>query len=153
MYILSKDNTLCYFLAKTRVIGIYNSINALLVNKSEAVQICKFHSNGSLPYGKLKNLLFPLLFYFFKIEVNWKYFNQKTSLRSGPGLEQVWIMKLETFYPITMEVWLCQTTTLLIHLIFWLSLLPGKMLVNVITFLYTAIAMKSSPDKNARQNS
>ena len=62
MYILSKDNKLCYFLAKTRVIGIYNSIDALLVNKSEAVQFCKFHSNGTLPYGKLKNGWFQTLF-------------------------------------------------------------------------------------------
>jgi len=66
MYTLSKDNTLCYFIAKTRVKGTYSmgfrrvpySIDALLVNKSEAVQFCKFHSNGTLPYGKLKSSLF-----------------------------------------------------------------------------------------------
>ena len=78
MYILSKDNKLCYSLAKIRVRGTYSVgfrrvhsvIDALLVNKSEAVQFCKFHSNGTLPYGKLKNPLVSLLSYFLKIEVN-----------------------------------------------------------------------------------
>lgn len=71
MYILSKDNKLCYFIAKTYVKGVTigsrrlpYSINAALVNKTDAVQICKFHSNGTLPYGKLNNPLFALLFYF-----------------------------------------------------------------------------------------
>ena len=72
MYILSKNNKLCYFIAKTRVKGTYSmgfrrvpySIDALLVNKSEAVQFCQFHSNGTLPYGKLKNPLFFTLLLF-----------------------------------------------------------------------------------------
>ena len=71
MYTLSKDNKLCYFIAKTYVKGatigsrrLPDSIDAVLVNKSDAVQICKFHSNGTLPYGKLKNPHFALLFYF-----------------------------------------------------------------------------------------
>ena len=72
MYILSKDNKLCYSLAKIRVRGTYSVgfrrvhsvIDALLVNKSEAVQFCKFHSNGTLPYGKLKNPLFFTLLLF-----------------------------------------------------------------------------------------
>ena len=77
MYTLSKDNKLCYFIAKTHVKGatigfrrLPYVIDALLVNKSDAVQFCKFHSNGTLPYGKLKNPLFALLFYFLKIEIN-----------------------------------------------------------------------------------
>ena len=49
MYILSKDNKLCYFIAKTHVKGatigfrrLPYVIDALLVNKSDAVQFCKF---------------------------------------------------------------------------------------------------------------
>ena len=52
-YLLSKNNKLCYFLARTRLKGSY-LIDALLVNKTEAVEICKFHMNGVLLYGELK---------------------------------------------------------------------------------------------------
>jgi len=49
MYSLSKNNKLCYFLAKYRERFDYL---ALLVNKSEAVTFCNAFSNGTVPYGK-----------------------------------------------------------------------------------------------------
>ena len=49
MYSLSKNNKLCYFLAKTRYRSDYLP---LLVNKSEAVAFCNAFSNGTVPYGK-----------------------------------------------------------------------------------------------------
>ena len=49
MYSLSKDNKLCYFLAKTRIRFDYIP---LLVNKTTAVAYCNSFSNGTVPYGK-----------------------------------------------------------------------------------------------------
>ena len=49
MYSLSKNNELCYFLAKTRLRFDYI---ALLMNKTTAVTFCNSFSNGTIPYGK-----------------------------------------------------------------------------------------------------
>ena len=49
MYSLSKNNELCYFLAKYRIDFDYL---ALSVNKSMAVTYCTAFSNGTVPYGK-----------------------------------------------------------------------------------------------------
>jgi len=49
MYSLSKNNKLCYFLAKTRLRFDYI---ALLMNKTTAVTFCNSFSNGTVPYGK-----------------------------------------------------------------------------------------------------
>ena len=50
MYSLSKNNELCYFLAKYRYDFGYS---ALLVNNSEAVTFCNAFSNGTAPYGEI----------------------------------------------------------------------------------------------------
>ena len=50
-YALSKNEKLCYFLAKTRDL-VHFDYQFLLVNKSTAVTFCNAFSNGTLPYGK-----------------------------------------------------------------------------------------------------
>ena len=76
MYTLSKDNKLCYFLAKTRQVGS-EYIEPLLVNKTMAVSFCNFFSNGTIPYGKsLLNIFWRHLKsfqYLFQKKVSWKY--------------------------------------------------------------------------------
>ena len=51
MYSLSKNNELCYFLAKTRDLVHFDYV-PLLVNKSQAVTFCNNFSNGTVPYGE-----------------------------------------------------------------------------------------------------
>ena len=51
MYSLSKNNKLCYFLAKTRDLVHFDYV-PLLVNKSQAVTFCNNFSNGTVPYGE-----------------------------------------------------------------------------------------------------
>jgi len=51
MYSLSKNNKLCYFLAKTRDLVHFDYL-PLLVNKSQAVTFCNNFSNGTVPYGE-----------------------------------------------------------------------------------------------------
>ena len=54
MYSLSKNNKLCYFLAKYRDRFEYFP---LLANKSEAVTFCNAFSSGTVPYGKFMSNL------------------------------------------------------------------------------------------------
>ena len=50
MYFLSKNKKLCYFLAKQ--LSLEGTYNQVLVNKTEAVQICNSYSNGTVPHGE-----------------------------------------------------------------------------------------------------